>query len=179
MPKVQKRGGMLQGHLAWKQGGRVIFVKYIQATGKDTEKIVKLVLDTIVTIYPKYYPKEIVDFFCEHHCRGNIEKDIELGTVGILINDGVAVGTGCYSHNHITRVYVAPAFQKQGYGSYIMQCLEDEIGLKYDKVNLDASLPASCLYESMGYRTIKHEKWPVKNNVIVVYEIMEKVLKKH
>lgn len=153
-------------------------MEYIKATGKESGQIFKLVQETIETIYPKYYPKEVVEFFCELHCHSNIVKDIELGLVGILIDDGLVVGTGCYVNNHITRVYVAPAFQKRGYGSYIMQCLEDQIGLKYDKVYLDASLPASHLYESRGYKTIKHEKWPVENNVILVYEIMEKVLEK-
>ena len=28
-------------------------------------------------IYPKYYPVEVVDFFCEHHCIDAIAKDIE------------------------------------------------------------------------------------------------------
>ena len=80
------------------------------------------------------------------------------------------VGTGCYDDNHITRVYVKPGFQGQGYGSHIMQCLENEISLKYDKVNLDASLPACHLYEKRGYQTIKHERLNVENGVILVYE---------
>ena len=67
-------------------------------------------------------------------------------------------------------------FQNRGYGSYIMQCLEDEIGLQHDIVNLDASLPASQLYEKRGYKTIKHERLNVENGVILVYEIMEKPL---
>ncbi len=153
------------------------FMEYIKATQRDADQIVKLVQDTIRTIYPKYYPQEVVDFFYELHCKENIVKDIKAGSVGILLKDNTIVGTGCYKDNHITRVYVAPAFQGQGFGSYIMQHLENEIGLNHDTVNLDASLPASHLYESRGYKTIKHEKWPVDNGVILVYEIMEKQLK--
>lgn len=151
-------------------------MEYIKATEKDLEQIVALVQETITTIYPKYYPKEVVDFFCEHHCRENILKDIKSGLVSILKNDNDILGTGCYKDNHITRVYVKPAFQNRGYGSYIMQCLEDEIGLQHDTVNLDASLPASQLYEKRGYKTIKHERLNVENGVILVYEIMEKPL---
>lgn len=151
-------------------------MQYIKATEQDLQQIVQLVQDTIRTVYPKYYPKEVVDFFCELHCAANIRKDIVDGRVGILVVDGVIVGTGCYKDNHITRVYVVPRCQGRGYGSYIMQCLENEIRWKYDKVNLDASLPASHLYESRGYETIKHEKWPVENGVVLVYEIMEKSL---
>lgn len=130
-------------------------MEYIKATEKDTEQIVMLVQDTIRTIYPKYYPREVVDFFCEFHCKENISKDIENGSVGILLKDNMIMGTGCYKDNHITRVYVKPECQGQGYGSYIMQCLENEISLKYDTVYLDASLPASHLYEKRGYQTIK------------------------
>lgn len=151
-------------------------MEYIKATEKEMEQIVKLVQNTILTVYPKYYPKEVVDFFCQLHCKENIAKDIESGSVGILLKEDTIVGTGCYQDNHITRVYVAPAYQGQGYGSYIMQCLENEIGLKYDNVSLDASLPACHLYEERGYKTIKHAKWAVENGVILVYEIMEKAL---
>ena len=154
-------------------------MEYIKATEKDTPQIVKLVKNTILTIYPQYYPKEVVDFFCEHHRRENIVKDIEKGTVGILVNDNIIVGTGCYNDNHITRVYVAPEHQGKGYGSYIMRCLENEIGLNYDNVYLDASLPASHLYEKRGYNTIRHERYPVENGVILVYEVMEKQLLKN
>ena len=59
-----------------------------------------------------------------------------------------------------------------------MQCLENAIGLKYEAVYLDASLPASHLYEKRGYKTIKHESWNVENGVVLVYEIMEKRLAK-
>lgn len=53
-----------------------------------------------------------------------------------------------YDSNHITGVYVLPDYQKQGYGSKIMDYLEVEISKKYDTVLLDASLAAVCLAES-------------------------------
>lgn len=153
-------------------------MEYIKATEKEIELIVALVKETIQAIYPKYYPKEIVDFFCELHCKENILRDIKDGSVGVLKNGDEIIGTGCYKENHITRVYVKPIYQNQGYGSYIMQCLENEIGLNYERVYLDASLPASHLYEKRGYRTTKHERWNVENGVILVYEVMEKRLVK-
>ena len=57
-----------------------------------------------------------------------------------------------------------------------MQCLENNISLNYDTVYLDASLPASQMYEKRGYKTIKYQQWPVANGVILVYGIMEKSL---
>lgn len=153
-------------------------MEYIKATYENIDCVLDIVQNTVKTIYPNYYPKEVVNFFCELHNRKNIAKDIQSGNVGVLLIDEQIVGTGSHDGNHITRVYVLPEFQGKGYGSFIMECLEDEISAKYDKVLLDASLPASHLYERRGYRTIKHEKWSVENDVILVYEVMEKELTK-
>lgn len=148
----------------------------MKATVEYAEQIFKLIQDTIVTIYPKYYPKEIVGFFCKLHSKENIINDIENNRVSILLKDNCLLGTGSYKENHITRVYVAPDLQGNGYGSFIMSNLESEIGLKYDTVYLDASLPASDLYKHRGYKTVKHENWMVENDVVLVYEVMEKLI---
>lgn len=116
------------------QGKRM---EYIKATDKNIDGVFNIVQTTVQSIYPKYYPKEVVDFFCEHHNRENIAKDIENGNVGILVVNNHIVGTGSCDGNHITRVYVLPAFQGKGYGSFIMQCLEDEISAKYHTVLLE------------------------------------------
>lgn len=149
-------------------------MKYITATAEHLEQIYNLVQNTITTVYPKYYPKEVVDFFCELHNRENILKDIENDYVKMLFADGILVGTGSSKENHITRVFVLPDFQGKGYGSYIMDSLEKEIAEKYDIIYLDASLAACQLYEHRGYKTKKHERWEVENGVVLVYEIMEK-----
>lgn len=151
-------------------------MEYAQATESNIEQIVQLVQETIKTIYPKYYPYEVVEFFCELHSYKNISEDIKKGNVGILTADNKIVGTGCYKGNYITRVYVKPECQGKGYGSYIMQCLEDEIVRNFDSVYLDASLPACRFYEKRGYKTLKHEQYEVENGVILVYEVMEKYL---
>ncbi len=57
---------------------------------------------------------------------------------------------------------------------YCEKYIEDQICKRYDRVYLDASLPAVSLYEKLGFSTIKHEKYPLENGVILVYEVMEK-----
>ncbi len=151
---------------------------YELATKEELSLIYNLLQHVIKTIYPKYYPAEVVDFFCAHHSESAISQDIENGYVSVLkINDEI-IGTGSFARNHITRVYVLPEHQKKGYGTFIIKNIETEIAKKYEKANLDASLPASTLYEKLGYHTIKHEKYPVENDVVLVYEIMEKEMKK-
>lgn len=151
-------------------------MKYITATSDMANAIYNILHTTIKTIYPKYYPKEVVDFFCHHHSKEHVLDGISSGNMGVLVNDNIIVGTGCFDSNHITGVYVLPSYQKQGCGSHIINCVETEIFKKYDTVILDASLPAVCLYEHRGYKTVGHGIYELKNNVKLVYEIMEKKL---
>lgn len=154
-------------------------MKYILAQKNDVKLVFDIVQKTIKSMYPKYYPQEVVKFFCELHNLENIEKDIDSGSVGLLKDGENFVGTGCHKENHITRVYVLPEFQGKGYGTYIMNCLEEEISKMHKRVYLDASLPASHLYEKRGYVTIEHRKCEVDNGAILVYEVMEKELCKN
>lgn len=147
---------------------------YELATKENLQAVYDVVQHTIKTIYPKYYPAEVVDFFCEHHSKDAISEDIENGHVSVLKIDGKIIATGCFVGNHITRVYVLPEYQKKGYGTFIIKSIEDQMSDKYDKAYLDASLPAAVLYDKLGFSTIKHERYSVENGVILVYEIMEK-----
>lgn len=151
-------------------------MKYLLATEKNVIEITRLVQQIIMAIYPRYYPKEIVEFFLELHNEEKIREDILKENVWILLVNGRIVGTGSYEKNHIIRVYVALAYQGNGYGTFLMQKLEERIHINYDKVILDASLPACNFYENRGYRTIKHEQQPVKHEMIFVYDVMEKEL---
>lgn len=89
---------------------------YELAAMENLQDIYDVVQRTIKTIYPKYYPAEVVDFFSGLHSKEAIAKDIENGSVGILKADGKIVATGCFAGNHITRVYVLPEYQKKGLG---------------------------------------------------------------
>lgn len=149
-------------------------MKYITAVPNMADAIYNVLHTTIKTIYPKYYPKEVVDFFCNHHSREHILDGIASGNMGVLMDGDVIVGTGCYEGNHITGVYVLPSRQKQGCGSQIMDCLESEIAQKHRTILLDASLPGVSLYEHRGYKTVGHGKYELENDVKLVYEIMEK-----
>lgn len=45
---------------------------YLTATVEMADAIHNILHTTIRTVYPKYYPKEVVDFFCQHHSREHI-----------------------------------------------------------------------------------------------------------
>ncbi len=152
-------------------------MEYITAAFNMVDAIYNVLHTTIKTIYPKYYPKEVTEFFCRHHSKEHVLDGIASGATGVLVDGNVIVGTGCYDKNHITGVYVLPDYQKKGCGSQILNELEATIAKKFDTAILDASLPAVCLYEHRGYQTVGHGSYELENGVKLVYEIMEKKLK--
>lgn len=154
------------------------WIEYRKATKGDVKEITDLVHKTVRKIYPQYYPAEVADFFCMHHSKERIQADIQAGNVWVLLRDGCMVGTGSAEENHITRIYVLPQFQKKGYGTRIMQELEQRIRKEYESVELDASLSSCFLYEKLGYRTIRHEQIHLMNSIVLVYEVMEKRFEK-
>ena len=107
-----------------------------------------IVQKTKSAVYPLYYTKAVVDFFSRLHSPDNIKSDIAKGDVYILDVDGVAVGTGSYTENYITSVYVLPEYQGRGYGNYIMDRIEADIFMCYDCCVLDSSLSACIFYEN-------------------------------
>lgn len=151
-------------------------MKYVTATPDMADAICDVLHTTIRAIYPQYYPKEVVEFFCQHHSKEHILEGIVSGNMGVLTDGDMIIGTGRFEQNHITGVYVLPCYQKQGCGSQIMNCLEAEIVKSYDVAILDASLSAVFLYEHRGYKTVGHGVCELENDVKLVYEIMEKKL---
>ncbi len=152
-------------------------MEYVTATSDMVSAIYNVLHTTIKTVYTKYYPKGVVDFFCQHHSKEHILDGIASGNMGVLVENSAIVGMGCFYDNHITGVYVLPTYQKQGFGLYIMDCLETEISKKYDVAVLDASLPAVFFYEHRGYKTVGHGIYELENDVKLIYEVMEKKLK--
>lgn len=52
-------------------------MNYRKASMEDAEIITDVVHQTKAEIYPKYYPKEIVEFLGQLHCYEQIIKDIQ------------------------------------------------------------------------------------------------------
>ena len=150
-------------------------MEYTKATIDNMEEFYNLVQNTIQEVYPKYYPEEVVRFFSQQHCRENLERDIEEERIYILQDGEHMIGAGSFEGNHITRVFVRKDYQRHGVGSLIMQRLEDVIAREYESVRLEATLPAVIMFEKRGYRTIRHEKWTVRNGAVLVYPVMEKI----
>ena len=149
-------------------------MEYRKAKIEEAQIVCDIVQGTKAEVYPHYYTQAVVDFFGRLHSIDNITKDIEIGKIDVLTVDGKIVGTGSRTDNHITRVYVLPEYEGKGYGTEIMNHLENEIFSKYDYCDLDASLPAVMFYEHRGYKTVEHKRHDIGDGEVMIYEIMRK-----
>ena len=153
-------------------------MEYITATEEQVDDIHRVLQTTIRSIYPKYYPAEVTGFFCDLHSLDHVREGVASGNMGVLVEDGEIIGKGCFDGNHITGVYVLPACQGKGCGSMIIDHLENIIGKDHEMAVLDASLPAALLYEHRGYRTVGHGIIDLENDAKLVFEKMEKPLRR-
>lgn len=140
----------------------------------DASEICNCVQQTINSIYPQYYSREIVEFFCNLHCIDNIKADIENNNTYKVEANGKIIATGCMNENHITRVYVLPENQNMGIGRMIMQALEKDIFARFDYAVLDTSLSAKHFYASLGYKVLAVENVLLNDNLTFEYEVMKK-----
>ena len=150
--------------------------RFVWAEKAHVQEIWALVQSTIRAVYPRCYPMEAVEFFCRHHSLERIAEDVEGGGVGVLMHNGQLVGTGACRAEHIARVYVLPQAQGRGYGSLIMERMEQEIAQTYAAAELDASLPALRFYAHRGYAVVRRETIALESGKMLAYEVMRKRL---
>ena len=58
----------------------MVLLEYRKAKAENAGEIYGLVQATIKAVYPRYYPREVVDFFCRHHNLEHILADIDAAT---------------------------------------------------------------------------------------------------
>lgn len=143
----------------------------------DLIAVKSLIQITIDACYPKVYPKEAVQFFKDWHCDEKILKDAKEGYTILLHKGTRIVGTGTIVDDQVMRVFVAPAFQRRGFGRLIMRKLEERaVSAGIDVVKLDASLPSKTFYDSLGYIVLEKAFREVENNKRLDFYKMEKTL---
>lgn len=146
-----------------------------KADEKDFDTVKKIAQETIMEIYPKYYPQGAVLFFSEHHSDENILRDIRSGIVYLLISDeDIPAGTVTLTDNEVDRLFVLPSFQHRGYGRALMDMAEEKISSAYDVIVLHASLPAKSIYLKRGYREVDYIKIDTGHGDYLCADVMEK-----
>lgn len=147
-------------------------MEILLAKEQHIQGIFDVVQTTVKEMYPKYYRDEVVNFFCEWHSKDNIAKDIASKKVYMILENNTIVATGTVDEEHITRIYVLPPKQGKGYGSSMMDFLEQKVITEYGEAYIDSSLPAGKFYHSRGYITKEHLEYELENGKILEYEVM-------
>ena len=149
----------------------------IKASVSDMETVKHITLQTIKSIYPHYYPCGAVDFFINHHSDKNIYNDIENDSVYLYYNDiNIATGTITIKENEISRFFVLPDYQGNGYGRELLSFAENKIGEKSNTVMLAASLPAKAIYLKKGYSSMEFNYIKTDNGDYLCYDVMIKYI---
>jgi GNAT superfamily N-acetyltransferase len=145
---------------------------------EDIECVLPIIHGTTRKSYENYYPPEAIQYFLDYHSPENIIDDLKHGYGIGLYYKGKLVGTGILLGTNIRRVFVNPEFQGRGFGSKIMDCLENE-GKKagLDFLELHSSLPAKKFYDNRSYWTLRFGHIPVENSLTLDYYRMAKMLR--
>ena len=137
-------------------------------------KVAEIVEKTIRAFYPHYYPSGAVQFFLDLHSERKIREALAGEEIYIAEVQGEIVGTGSIRGNEICRLFILPEYQAKGYGSRLMDFLEDMVFGKYHAVHIDASFPAESMYLKRGYRIKTYEKIETAGGDYLCYHTMEK-----
>lgn len=97
------------------------------ATVDDLKDVCRIVVSSIEVVYPQYYPIGAVDLYLNYHNFDNIKNDITENKVYIICDNGLVIGTVTIFKNDISRLYVDPDYQKQGYGTLLLEFAEKMI----------------------------------------------------
>lgn len=132
---------------------------------------------TIREAYPKYYPEGVVEFFLRWHRDECILTDILAGEVSLLWKgegERAVKGTVTLHGGEITRPYILPECQGQGFGRALLDFAERSVGEKFGRILAEASLPAKTLYWKRGYRAISCTAEILENGCVLCWDVMEK-----
>lgn len=144
----------------------------------DLESVKNLINRTIDVCYNGFYCREVMDYFDMFHWDGNILKVARDGYIVVVETEGKIVGTGSVMGDVILRVFVDPAYHKQGLGRMIMNELEMHAAANGVKVvQLRALANARKFYEALGYLTVAKGLVEVDNGRLLEYYKMTKRLK--
>lgn len=161
-------------------------MKIFPALPDHFETVRSIVDATIKTVYPRYYPEDVVNFFLQYHSDESIRDDIASGSVylvtGIAGEDNIleardtVVGTGTIHGDEICRMFVLPQYQGRGFGTTLLRTLEGRIAESYGRSRLDSSLPAYSMYLKAGYLPVAWQKIEMGSGRVLCFNAMEKTL---
>lgn len=139
---------------------------YESAKPEELHDVYNVVQHTIKTIYPKYYPMEVVDFFCGHHSKASIERDIKNGYGTFIIKNIEAQISEKYDKAYLDASLPAALYEKLGFLTIRHESYPVENGViltyevmekKINRISADINYVRREFMPKMNYVSTKFE----------------------
>jgi N-acetylglutamate synthase-like GNAT family acetyltransferase len=143
----------------------------------DINALHSLMNETISTCYATFPPAYHQHWMEVHHSVDQILAEATEGLTLVIEYRGNIMGTGNIVKDRIQSIMIRPDMQRQGYGTELLQRLEQyawNTGISV--VQLSALMPARPFFERLGYQTISEHPLKAPNLRQFKYYIMEKRL---
>ena len=143
----------------------------------DINAIQSLMEETISTCYTTFPIAYRQHWMEDHHSVDQILQEATEGLTLVMECEGRIIGTGNILGNRIQSIIVHPDFQRHGYGTELLQRLEQYArNNRISAVQLWALTPAQPFFKQLGYQTISEHQFNAPNLQQFKYYIMEKRL---
>lgn len=145
------------------------------AREEDFSAVKAITHGTISSIYPHYYPAGAVAYFLQYHSDEVIRQDIAAGIVYLCCDAaGTPVGTVTVRENEITRLFVLPESQGNGYGRALLDFAEEAVAAAFDEIVLSSSFSAKTIYQKRGYEEVAFHRIETGNGDFLCFDEMKK-----
>jgi len=150
-----------------------------QITIKDQLELKKVYFDSIQSLDEKIYSQEQKRAWSSQAWNNpNFDKSITKGKGWLVSDKGIIIAFATrYPNNRISLFYCKGKFQRKGYGSMLLQKLEDEAKKEgLDSLATEASLISYKLFLKNEWEIIRKEK-VIINNIFFERYKMIKIIK--
>ena len=153
-----------------------LFMNLRHITIKDQLELKKVYFDSIQSIDEKIYTKEQKRAWSSQAWDNqNFNKSITQGKGWLLSEKGIIIAFAIrYPINRIALFYCKGKFQRKGYGSKLLNKLEDEAKKEnLDYLSTEASLISYGLFLKNGWKIIRKEKVTINNIFFERYKMIK------
>ena len=150
-----------------------------QITIKDQLELKKVYFDSIQSLDEKIYSQEQKRAWSSQAWNNlNFDKSIIKGKGWLISKQGIIIAFATrYPTDRIALFYCKGKFQRKGYGSYLLNKLEDEAKKEgLDSLSTEASLISYELFLKNKWEIIRKEK-VIINNIFFERYKMTKIIK--
>ena len=147
-----------------------------QITTKDQLELKKVYFDSIQSLDEKIYNKEQKKAWSSQAWDNqNFNKSITQGKGWLLCEKGVIIAFATrYPNNRIALFYCKGKFQRKGFGSKLLNKLEDEAKKEgLDSLSTEASLISYKLFLKNEWEIIRKEKIIINNIFFERYKMIK------